>query len=245
MNQQWVLRLPVENLTALGQLRLISGLQVQESPRHLWVRGSQIDAPLSCLLRSLPGGEFFTPIEDHQLIPAGKHVPNGYLPEGLWQPIQTWYSVQMDKASFAGIATEQIELEIIRSNQTQPANVVVTSLVQLSEFINHCAQIRLASLRYAVDSQQRTVIWGNPLPPIEGTHFCELKGVAVQAGWTWTPAVDVEVLQHLFQLSNGDLVLLHSNQTREIIQADQFVRLTRSSVRLSLEQFVKTSEPNI
>ncbi|QDT41683.1 hypothetical protein Pan241w_17460 [Gimesia alba] len=244
MKQQWVLRLPVENVATLGHLRLIPGIQVAESPSHLWLRGSQMDERLSRLLRSIPDGEIFTLMEEQQLVPAGKHVPQGYLPTGEWTPIQAWYSVQLEKSSLAGISTERIALELKRSQTTQPANVVVTSLVQLSEFVSHCAQVRLAPLLYVVDAQQRAVIYGSPLPPIEGTHFCESKGVAVEAGWTWTPPVNAEVLRDLFQLSKGDLVLLHSDQSREVIRADQFVRLSRSSVRLSLQQFVKTSEPN-
>ena len=244
MKQQWVLCLPVENVAAIGQLRLIPGIQVTESPSHLWLHGSHLDERLSRLLRSIPDGEIFTLMEDKQLVPSDKHVPQGYLPTGEWIPIQAWYSVQLEKSSLAGISTERIALELKRSQTTQTANVVVTSLVCLSEFVSQCAQVRLTPLLYAVDAQQRAVIFGSPLPPIEGTHFCESMGVAAEAGWTWSPPVNVEVLRDLFQISKGDLVLLHSDQSREVIRADQFVRLSRSSVRLSLQQFVKTSESN-
>lgn len=237
MNQQWVLRFPATYFRSLSSLRLTQNLHVSEVEQEIWLRGSHLEKDLSRKLRAIPDSELFHVDANRQLIPTGRQVPHGYLPETDWQPIQEWYTVQLEPAALAGTTEPLVPFEVVRSQHSQPANLLLTTLAHLIKLIEHSAQIRLNSLRYAVDSQQRAIVCGAPLPSLKGTFFSEQKGIAVETGWTWRPAVDADVLQSLFQLNQGDIVLLHSDQSRELIRASQFTPLTRSSVRLTLQSF--------
>lgn len=244
MTQQWVLRLPAAQFKSLGAIRLEKGIQASACEHEIWLRGTRLDENLNRKLRSIPDAELFHLQQDQQLIPAGRQVPQGYLPETDWQPVTDWYTVQLDPPALAGMTEEKIPFRLVRSQHSLPANVLLTTLVRLKDLVDDSSQIRLNSLQYAVDSTHRAIIWGAPLPAVEGSYFCEQKGVAVEAGWNWTPDIDVEVLQSLFQLNRGDLVLLHADQSRELIRADQFTPLTRSSVRLTLQQFENEACPD-
>jgi MoxR-vWA-beta-propeller ternary system domain bpX2 len=68
---------------------------------------------------------------------------------------------------------------------------------------------------------------------VAGRFFVEQEGVAVPAGWRWEPAVDAAVLRRLCNLGPGDLALLDQDGTFDLVPAGQFVRASRSAVRLS------------
>lgn len=244
MTQQWVLRLPAAQFKSLGAIRLEKGIQASASEHEIWLRGNRLDENLTRKLRSIPDAELFHLQPDQQLIPAGRQVPLGYLPETDWQPVTDWYTVQLNPPALAGMTEERIPFHLVRSQHNLPANVLLTTLVRLKDLVDDSPQLRLNPLQYAVDSTQRAIIFGSPLPAVEGSYFCEQKGVAVEAGWTWTPDIDVEVLQSLFHLNRGDLLILHADQSRELIRADQFTPLTRSSVRLTLQQFENEACPD-
>ena len=89
-------------------------------------------------------------------------------------------------------------------------------------------------LRKAGGEGSRVAIHGTPLPPLPGRMFCETDGVAAQAGWTWTPAVEARIVRQVLGLAKGDLALLHADGSWEHLRAGGFVAATRSAVRLTL-----------
>jgi len=79
------------------------------------------------------------------------------------------------------------------------------------------------------------VIRGTPLPPLAGARFVDRGGVAVPAGWTWSPAVDAPTLRRLLQLEKGDLTLWTLDGPWQRIAADDFARAGRSAIRATAE----------
>ena len=79
------------------------------------------------------------------------------------------------------------------------------------------------------------------LPPLPGQRWVEQEGIAVPAGWTWTPAVEAALVRQVFGLAAGDVALWHADGAWERIAGDEFVRATRAAVegnrwnRLGLE----------
>jgi hypothetical protein len=97
-------------------------------------------------------------------------------------------------------------------------------------------QIRLNCLSFAASDDSQALVRGEPLPPLPGTRFVEVSGVAVPLGWTWWPAVDAEVVRQALGFAEYDLALFTSAGECELIVADDFVRATRSAVRLTAKE---------
>jgi hypothetical protein len=76
---------------------------------------------------------------------------------------------------------------------------------------------------------------GQPLPPLSGERFVECEGVAIPAGWHWSPNVEAVVLRELLCLTAGDVALLHVSGDYELVAAANFVQATRSAVRHTAE----------
>lgn len=221
----------------LGRLRLREGLEVCAQGDSLWLRVLDVSEVLDMELRTLPGARF-TLLPDQQLVPFGCQVPEGYLPDGSWTPLSQWMAVEVGLAALPGVVRDRVPLRLVRGGPPSDANVIVTTADQWHAYATGAPQVRLDRWAFAVSEDGQAVIWGAPSPPIQGVRFVEEQGVAVEAGWTWAPPVDRRVLAEVLELAKRDLALIHADGSWERIRGEDFVRATRSAVRLSQEASV-------
>jgi hypothetical protein len=228
----WAARLERGLAAKLGGLRRAPGVEVLETGDAIWLRGGTPDESLEKAVRSLPGARRFAVLPDRQLVAAGSTVPRGRLPEGEWLKLSEWMTVALEPAALAGRVEGRVALAVVRSTDERPSNVLWTTMRAWGDWVDRAAQVRLDRLAFAMAGSD-VVIRGSPLPPVPGRRFVETDGVAVEAGWTWSPRLDAGVVRQALGLSPGDLAVLHGNGTWDHIEADGFVRATRSSVRAS------------
>jgi len=233
---RWVVCLPRESVASLGRLRLVPRLSVCEQAEEIWLQGEGGDESLEAALRGLPGGRRFSVLADRQLLADGARVPHGYLPEGPWHPLAEWLGVTLDPAGLAGKIAEGVPVHLVRSSSPRAANVLLLALETWQEYGASAPQVRLERWSFAVSDDKAVIVRGLPLPPLPGQAFVEREGVAVPAGWDWSPPVEPAVLRDVLGLTAGDLALLHTDGAWERIPADAFVRAVRSAIRLSGEE---------
>jgi len=218
---------------SLGPLRRQSGLEVCQCEDALWLRIRVLDEELDATIRALPGTRFAV-LSDQQLVPAGAQVPTGHLPEGPWTRLSEWMTVRAEPAAFCGRVTDRLRLRIVRGGYPAEANVLLTTVDRWRDYAVAAPQIRLDQWAFAVSGNGQVVIRGTPLPPLRGTRFVESSAVATPAGWTWSPPVAIEVVRAVLGLKQDDLALMHADGSWHHILGDDFVRATRSAVRLSV-----------
>jgi hypothetical protein len=237
MTRAWAVRIDAADAASLGTLRCRSGLEVLERDEAVWLRGpapeEHLDEELDLALRCLPGAERFSVGDDGQLVPHGRRVPQGRLPEGLWERLSDWLAVALPAAALAGECPAAGMLQIVRATRVLDSNVLMASRSDWLRFGATAAQVRLAPLAFAAGEDGLVVIRGTPLPPIRGTRYVESEGVAVEAGWTWSPPLDAAVLRAALGLADGDLALLHRDGSWDRLRADDFVHASRSAIRLT------------
>ena len=95
MSEGWALAAPIESLAAIARLRQVPGLAICQSSGELWLRGSALDEALAKSLQLIPGGRQYALLADGQLVAAGCLVPSGRLPEGPWQLLADWLTLQL------------------------------------------------------------------------------------------------------------------------------------------------------
>ncbi len=235
MTRGWAVHIPKRKAAALGALRCESGLSACEHESRVWLRGEELHEPLEQALKCLPGVERFAVLSDGQLMPSGSQVPLGHLPEGPWESLAAWLSVELEPAAWAGQISSRVALRMVRSPGVVEANLLLTTLADWRHWAETAAQARLNPLAFAVSRGGDVVVRGAPAPPLPGTRFVERQGVAAAAGWRWEPAIDVDVVRELLGLAEGDCALLHADQNWERIPAADFVRASRSAVRRTAE----------
>ncbi len=231
--QVW--RLQRDDSARLAQVRHLSGLEVCESENSLWLRAEEPSEAFQMTLARLPAKQS-TVQPDGQLIERGRRVPRGRLPEQRWIPLTEWIQVSLPPAGFGGKAPEPVPLHMTRDHCENEAGMLLTTFHAWHQFATAAAQVRLQGLTFAVDDGQRVVVRGTPLPPLKGLRYVMHGAIAVEAGWTWQPAVSADVLANVMQLSSSQVSLLHSDGNWSVLAEDDFVRATRAAVRATAER---------
>ncbi len=254
VNNTVVICLQPDALSAVARLRADRrGWQICEADGALWLRG-ELGGTDNTELLSLPGRRYSVlPDDNRQLVPAGLRVPQAYLPDGDWQPLNEWLQLRLSHPAVAGAAPPPARLELVRDVQSRETNVLLTTAADWAEFAGVAAGLRLGRLTFAAATtgempantedareshwrkRRPVIVRGAPSPPIPGTAFVEVEGIAVPAGWRWSPALDASVLRAAFGSASKDLILLLPDGTCERIPADAFVSANRHAARQLLE----------
>ncbi len=240
--QGWAIRLDRRDAAAAGRLRQVAGVEVCELADSVWLRGPQADDELHGQLAAVPGARRFSVLPDGQLLPSGARVPQGWLPQGPWTALVQWMRLESPLALFAGRCDETLSPVLLRSDVIDEASLLLTRFELWVAYAVGAPQVRLDRWRFAVAADGRVAVHVLPeskqvanrscaLPPLPGQRWVEREGIAVPAGWTWSPALEPGLLRQVFGLAEGDIALWHVDGAWEQISAGEFVRATRAAVR--------------
>jgi hypothetical protein len=141
----------------------------------------------------------------------------------------------------AAQSVPRIPIKLERTAIAAEADCVVTTGERWLAWGQSAPQVRLERLIFAASSDGRILVRGNPPPPLAGARYYERAGLAVPCGWGWPDWLDAGLVREALDLPEEDLALFSCDGTGEWtgewtwewIPADQFVRATRSAVRLS------------
>ena len=234
---EWVVRFFKDDLTVLGRFRRCPGLTVCESDGAVWLRGTTIDENLEPLLAALPSGHKFDVLPDGQLRAPGRRVPSGRLPAGEWTRLDVWLRPELPPVLFPGRTDQRVSLRLVRSRQVIEPTLLCTALAAWVAYAGCAPQVRLDRWAFAASATGDALVRGAPLPPLPGESWIEREGIAVPGGWVWTPAVEPAVIRELLELEPDDLILWHPDGHYDRLTSGDFVRATRSAVRLTQEAF--------
>jgi hypothetical protein len=235
MNHPWAVHLAASAAPAAAELRMETGIEVMEADDSLWLRGKTCDERIDLALRTLPGAIRYEVLSDGQLLPEGKHLPGGRLPEGPWVAIRSWAVVELPVAALAAQCTQRTAICLEPVSANDEPDILVCTLADWSGYATRAPQVRLERLSFAVSADGRALVRGRPLPPIPGTRYYERAGVAVPCGWGWPSWLTAELVRSALEIAPGTVALFSPTGTWEEIPADQFVRATRSAVRLTTQ----------
>lgn len=235
----WAACLPTKRAHDLAALRLFPDIDFAEVHGVYWLRGASLDETLERELKKVPGLDRFELLPAERLRPVESRIPDRILPNVQWQPLKQCFSVTLPVAVLGGESQQRIPVMLVRDSREQPAAALGLPLNTWVTYASTAPLVRLGPLRFAAMEGSQALVIGTPLPSLPGRRYSEESGVLVPCGFTWSPAVDPGVLQQLFKLGRGDVVVLAEDNTHQTIRAEQFVAASRSASRLSLEQ-----EPN-
>jgi len=224
-------RVDPQQMELIGRLRLISGVEVLIEGDAIWLRGSQRNDSLSQSLRSLPDAERYRIGNQNQLTYWDETVPRRELPQGDWRSIRDWLGVVFPTAEFAGSASRQIPLRLVRSTSPEEVNVFRMTWSRWRDYVLGAPQIRLNQWSFAVSDQGEVLIRGLPLPPLPGESLVERAGVAIPAGYVLDPPLDPESVRKLMRVTPDDWLVFREDGEWELVPAAAFVQATRSAVR--------------
>ncbi len=167
--------------------------------------------------------------------PAG--FPKNRLPGGPWVSLPKWLALELPPAGLAGRSEQRTPMVLVRSSRPETASVLLTSIDRWEAYAIQAPQVRLDRWQFAVAEDGRVVVRGEPLPPLPGERWVDREGIAVPAGWRWSPPVEAAIVRAVFGLEPGDLALWQTDGTWQRIRAADFMPASRAAVRATAEGF--------
>jgi len=230
MSQSWALCLSRGEAGCAARLRQTPLVEVCEIADKVWLRGPYREE-IAEQIHAMPTGVRFRVLDDGQLIPWGARVPQGRLPAGNWRPLAGWFELTLPTATVPATLPSRVGLRLVRDLQERTPSLLILSIERWLRYAETAPQVRLDGLQFVANESGRVLVRGTPAPPLAGELLVEESGVAVPAGWWWSPAVDGPVLRALLGLEAGELAILRLDGCVDRIAAGDFVRATRSAVR--------------
>lgn len=233
MKPRFVWSLPMAEIRALGPLRRWADVESLEAGPLVWLRASSLAEDEWELVRRLPGADRFTVIDDGRLTRVGCLVPCSRMPSGAWQPLKHWLRVELPASAEPSPDAPAATLRLIRSTEEREAGWLQTTLEAWTTYAVAAPQVRLQRWLFVVDGRGVVVVRGSPLPTLPGLRLVDHGGIAVPAGWIWTPRLPADVVRDAFGLGAGETLLWTADGACRRIAPDDWVQATRSAVRLT------------
>ncbi len=227
----WAITLAREDAACVAALRLEREVEVGETENALWLRGRHTDEHLQSKLRRLPAVARYEWLAPDLLRQVDRRITAERLPNLNWQPLSAWSKVASPVAALPAQAPARVPLRLIRSSDEREPELLLAAFGDFKQFAADAPEVRLNPLQFAVNSRGEVLIRGTPLPPLPGRRFVLHGGVAVPAGFSWTPAVSAGLLALCFGASGEELIVWNEDNTVSRLHAEQFVPASRSAVR--------------
>ena len=220
MSDRWAASIPLDRSAEALRLWEVPGIDVYLAGDRLWLRGDHWSEVLERQLRSMLGTHRFVVDEQGLITPRPYALPVDCLPTGPWTPLTDWFRLAAPPRQFSARPQNRITMRLEPSERVQTCNLLVMPLAAWRDYAQLGPAIRLKRWTFAVSDDRQVAVRGAPSPPLPGAHFVETDGIAVPAGWSWSPALDAAVLRSAFELAVGDVVLLNPDGSHEVIAAD-------------------------
>jgi hypothetical protein len=223
----WVLLLRRTQASGLARLLDAPDVEVAELADLLWVRGRGSEEDVARVRSLLPGGRFFELLEPDRLRPPGRLVPTARLPEARYRPLRSWLSLSLPPVALCGETSRTVGLRLVPGRGPRGEELLLAHADRFRDFLSQAPSFRIAPLRFAVNGESEVLVRGTPLPSIAGERFVSCGGIAVAAGWTWTPALGVPVLRSWLGLAPGTLALWRADATIAEVSLSSFAPANR------------------
>ena len=232
MTPNWVICIKPDAADRLGSLRCTQGLEVCVADGMLWVCGEHPETLSSLEVRSLPAvGRYH--VNTGCLLPLGKRLPVGALPQGPWSPLHEWVEVDITRPLLPGKTASCLALSLARSESIAESNLLITLVDACRAWAEHASALRLVRLSVAVElKQQRVLFKGSPLPPLPGGRYVVTGSVGLPAGYDFDLSVNHADVVGLLRLAPGQCALFEPDGSWTVFDNDDLIAATRSTLRL-------------
>lgn len=224
-----------EQKDALGNLRMWSNLKVGLDEKGIWVKDLDYAQVHSTEVAIIPGKRCFYE-KDGRLFPLESLLPEGRTPALMWTPIERALPVKFPDLNhnYFGVS-EQVEIRLQASDSEQEAIAMMCSTEQLNSYIATAPEVRLGAIRWTLLENNRLLLLGKPLLPVDGETFWLSGKWLLPSGYNLELSFLGELASNLLDLNPGEYALFLQNGTYVRITDSDLVPLSRSSYRMTLQ----------
>ena len=218
---------------AVYVLRKWPNLKIAVDGSLIWIRGLSLEEIESATVLSIPSIRRYY-LKKAQLVPYGKKLPAMIEPSLLWSPIHRGLKVSLPKENFNYFGLDQqYKISIIPSDKIRTIDTTIVDLNKLERYIRTASSVRLKKLKWTILDNQRALIIGTPMLPIEGQDLYQNLCFLIPAGWR----LEYENMASTYKRALGESIeywyLMNRNGITKVSKAN-FSQLSKGSFIKSL-----------
>ncbi|MGG9962276.1 hypothetical protein [Ferruginibacter sp. SUN106] len=234
----WWMKLRLQHKDYLGQIRHWDNLKMASDEEYIWIKDittAQLDAHE---LRSIPFAELFYS-KENLLFPRGSLLPECKQPSFLWTPIERALAVTVEgfNHNFFGVHQQQI-IQLVPVDEEQQATALLAAIDIAGDYIVNAAAVRLQPLQWALIDNNKALLIGEPLLPLNGKAYWQKGPFIFPVGFAFEfPVLEKTVAQKIDATGN-DLIWWIDEHNYCVIQKDALQPLSIASWRQTVQQAV-------
>lgn len=220
----------------LGELRTRPNLKLAIDKELCWLSGFNEEDVQSKLIQGIPTKKIYA--EKNGMLFLWKSLlPSRHIPDVLWTPIDRALRIESPSynENYFGLK-EDIVVKIVPSELYNPPTAMLVELDLLEKYLIDAPAIRLTKIKWTVVNGNSALLLGTPLLPLKGNTYWKSGVHFLPEGFDF----ELHSLNRSIEkkLSSEDATLLFWSEdgTYQIISADDFASLSRSSFRLTIEK---------
>ena len=219
------------NKDDLAPLRKWSNLKVAFDKDQIWVTNFDHTQIESIEVKSVPYKTIFYR-KDSKLFLLNSLLPDRNEPSFLWTPIERAFPLEINHANhnYFGIE-EKISIKLVQDDVERDAEVLLTNISTLENYLNSAPVIRLKNLTWIVIGGSEVLIFGKPLLPINGTVFWKNQEAIIPVGYNFELSILSEIINEKISKNKSTWMIWFKDATYFSIEKSQLMPLTLSSFR--------------
>ncbi len=226
------------NQEDLAPLRKWSNLKVAFDKDQIWITNFEHHQIESIEVKSVPYKTIFYRKES-KLFLLNSLLPDRNEPSCLWTPIERAFPLEIKNANFNYFGIEEkVAIKLVQEEVERAAEVLLTDISTLENYLNTAPAIRLKNLTWVVIGTSEVLIFGKPLLPISGTVFWKNQEAIIPVGYNFELAIISETINKKINTTKSAWVIWFKNATYFALEKSQLMPLTLSSFRKTKQKLV-------
>lgn len=231
----FILVLKASDRPSLAAIRLLPKVEVATDATDIWVRLPLSNEGLDPKIRQLPLVSTYFMDEKQHLYPIGGLTPVGVLKPLTWLPLTDFMPIELPVSALPAATSETVVLNIIPSEKERETTAVMTTGAAWLAYVTYAPEARLRRLHFAVSNANAVLVFGTPLPPIDGETYWLRDNIFMPSGFDFALPMVSELIFLKENLENQAFLLFNTEGSYHRLEASDFMPVSRSAVKLTFQ----------
>lgn len=220
----------------LASVRPWSNLKIAFEEKFIWVKDFDFAQINSLEVKCIPYKTIYYS-KQGKLYLLNSLLPDRNIPNLLWTNIDRAITIKLPSFNhnYFGL-NENIATRIVACEYEHEAEIMITSITSLQQYIETAPAIRLQKLKWVILNNDKVLIIGKPMLPINGNVYWKKDNAILPTGFNFEFPLLTDVIHSTINPENQFLVIWNTDNTYALIDKDEFEPLSLSSFRLSVNK---------
>lgn len=226
-----------KHIDLLGNLRARPHLKLAMEGNLCWLAGLSEEEIDSKYIQGIPTKKIYAE-KSGMLFLYKSSLPSMRIPDVLWTPIDRALRIEVPSynENYFGLKDE-IKIMLIPSDMCSLPSAMLVELDVLEKYLNQAPAVRLSRIKWVLVNGNKALLLGSPLLPIKGCTYWNRGRHFLPEGYDLELHSLQSDIDKKLNIDTTQLSFWNEEGTFQLINEDDFVPLSRSSFRLTLEKW--------